>query len=126
MGRCAYFNTGVVYKFAFALQESDDIRRFSGLDITEDEDEDGYRHMWVRKWNLESARALLQTCSGMRVEPKWESYEHSKEGTESLRKDLSDTLLTGSPDESVFRYILGCLIVHQLMYTPVLVADYEE
>ena len=123
MGRWIHFNTGVDYKFAFAAQPSGDILKFSGLDITEEEGE--WRHMWVRKWNLESARALLQTCSGMQKEPKWEAYEQTKEGTESLRKDLHETLLKGSLDESVFRYILGCLIVHQLMYTPVLVADYE-
>ena len=123
MGRWAHFNTGVDYKFAFAAQPSGDILKFSGRDITEEDGE--YRHMWVRKWNLDSARALLQTCSRMQKEPVWDSYEQTKEGTESLLKDLGDTLLTGSPNESVFRYILGCIIVHQLTYTPVLVADYE-
>lgn len=123
MGRSAYFNTGVVYKFGD--QDSEDILKFSGLDITEDEDDDGLRHMWVRKWNLESARALLQTCSGMQKEPKWDSYEQTQEGSESLLKDLRETLVTGETDASVHRYILGCIIYHQLLYTPVLVAEYE-
>ena len=123
MGRWAFFNTGVEYKFAFATQPSGDILKFSGQDITEEDGE--YRHMWVRKFDLEAVRALLQMSSEMCVEPKWESYEQTKEGTHSLLADLHATLLSGSPDESVFRYILGCLIYHQLLYTPVLVANYE-
>jgi hypothetical protein len=30
MGRLAYFSTGFEYKFAFALQESSDMREFGG------------------------------------------------------------------------------------------------
>lgn len=123
MGRWAYFNTGVDYKFAFASQPTGDILKFSGQDITEEDGE--YRHMWVRKFDLETVRALLQMTSEMYVEPKWESYEQTKEGTELLHQDLYNTLDTDGADETVYRYILGCLIYHQLLYTPVLVANYE-
>ena len=123
MGRWAFFNTGIEYKFALAVQPSGDILRFSGMDITEEEGE--WRHLWVRKWHLESAKALLSNAKGIFQEPKWDSYPETKEGTSDLLRDLYDTVGTGECDESVYRFILGCSIVHQLMYMPVLTANYE-
>jgi len=123
MGRWAFFNTGVEYKFAFAAQPSGDILCFAGNDITEEEDE--YRHVWIRKWHIDSVRALLKSWSGMHVEPKWDSYEQTADGTRSLLTDLYNTLVTDATDELVYRYILGCVIYHQLLYTPVLTANYE-
>lgn len=123
MGRWAFFNTGVEYKFAFATQPSGDILQFSGIDITEEEGE--WRHMWVRKWHLESVRALLSNHRRTFPEPTWDSYEDTQKGSQSLLSDLRSTLVTESCDESIHRYILGCIIYHQLRYTPVLTVTYE-
>lgn len=123
MGRWAFFNTGVEYKFAFATQPTADILRFSGLDITEEEGD--WRHIWIRKWHLESVHALLHNVKGLFQEPKWDSYPETKEGSESLLKDLRATLVTTDCEESIHRYILGCVILHQLRYTPVLTVTYE-
>ena len=34
MGRCAFFSTGLEYKFGFGTQESSDIRLFGGVIVT--------------------------------------------------------------------------------------------
>ena len=113
MGRYAFFNTGLEYKFMFAVQDSYDITRFGGMDLTDTVD-----HPAIL-WKTEDAlgiRAILIQLNGM--EPDWSLYERSIDGTERLRQHLR---ATNAPP----RYALGCIIYHQLLYSPILTATYE-
>lgn len=123
MGRYAFFNTGLEYKFVFATQDSEDILQFGGW----------FNNSWTEnpivKWSAAE--------DGPRILEKLRSIEHVLGYTEcefsAVSADLDGTYelkdnLEARKSHNIvahFRYILGCLIYHQLLYTPVLQAHFE-
>lgn len=127
MGRFANFNTGVEYKFAFGVQSSEDITTFGGMvNDTDDEQYNCYYsgHYWKDK--DEVFRHLNKFGEGF-ILPNFERYEKSMEGTYEL---LSDEPFHFNEDNqenkvNICRFILGCVIYHQLLYEPNLSVTYE-
>ena len=125
MGRYAFFSTGFEYKFAFGVQPSEDILLFGGNACFEDSDYGYLKHSWEKE-DMSLIEKKLQEClEWLGIDPvKFESYEKNNTGTYNLVYDLQH--LTKEHNEEVTaRYILGCAIYHQLLYTDALVADYE-
>lgn len=118
MGRYAFFNTGLEYKFVFALQESQDILRFGGW----------FNNSWTEnptvKWSAtEDSPSILEKLRHMEhtlglPECDFNAYSADIDGTHKLRDTLDN-------HNTLARYVLGCLIYHQLLYTPVLRAHFE-
>lgn len=125
MGRYAFFNTGLEYKFRFGLQPSEDILSFGG-----------YYNMNVDdprvKWDAEEeCTGILEKLRAIESENKWpevdfDGFSKDYDGTSKLRFHLWDQedKVAGSDVEKV-RYHIGCLIYHQLLYTPKLSAHFE-
>lgn len=135
MGRYAFFNTGVEYKFGFACQGSGDILLFGGLgnfgsDITqqyfEDEEYEDPYHEWSQK-DKEIILSRLQTLAKkLGIESiDFTLYDKSVEGTSKVRYAIYD--LVQEKDERLgYMYLLGCIIYHQLLYTDKLTVHYEN
>lgn len=122
MGRYAFFNTGLEYKFGFGIQESTDMEEFGGkLKILGDNDGE-------ITWSVEDIPAIrvciktLEDCLGFE-EFSVEKYEKSLKGTLNLKSDLYEIL--DMSDKESYTYILGFLIYHQLLYTSPLVVRFE-
>ncbi len=124
MGRYAFFNTGLEYKFGFGIQNSEDIFRFGGCgNIHGRYNNDNPYHEWDAsdkeyiKQNLEELEAMLNL-----LPCPFERFEKTLNGTYDLRYSLD----SDHDNRTLFyQYILGCLIYHQLLYTPNLRATYE-
>ena len=128
MGRYAFFNTGVEYKFAFAIQSSVDMVKFAGS-------EEGVQgavayHQWERedipfiKMRLEALQDAIHAESA----PDFGKYKKTLEGTQKLHRDLCESFTVCASEELVeitYEYILGCLIYHQLLYQVPLTVKYE-
>jgi hypothetical protein len=56
---------------------------------------------------------------------KIEQYDKTMDGSYKLSSDLYTLYSTDHDEKIIATYILGCLIYHQLLYTEILVADYE-
>ena len=126
MGRYAYFNTGFDYKFAFGIQESDDILHFGGkVD----------RESLVVEWTPEDKPFIMSQLESFGegfVIPDFESFEKSSVGTlelylqEYLRKAPTRLFeYAGDPVDDIACFTLGCVIYHQLLYKSDLSARYE-
>lgn len=116
MGRYAYFNTGFEYKFLYAVQESTDIHLFKGC-VSKEE--------CVHIWDDSERRAIRKIILTFPFpEPVWSDYEKTVDGTRELLSELMETVPTQDL-EYLARYTLGCVIYHQLLYTPVLKAKYQ-
>lgn len=123
MGRWAFFNTGLEYKFVFALQQSLDILQFNGW----------FNNSWdenpIVKWSAaEEEERILEKLRHMEAvlglpERDFTKYSADLEGTEDLKSDLYEDWI--SDNKARVRYVLGCLIYHQLLYKPVLEARFE-
>lgn len=113
MGRYAFFNTEFEYKFSFGIQPSDDIELFGGY-ITRDYniDDNCMEHTWT------SEDKSFIVCQINSYNINFEIYEKNLKGTQQLYHYLCDTI-----SNSTIR--LGCVIYHQLLYTPVLTCRYE-
>jgi hypothetical protein len=125
MGRWVYFNTGVEYKFAFATQSSADITLFGGQDDGEDEAHGYYFWSWSACCDEERC---LRNIRRMERDNGWgaldfDQWDKNEEGSMKLRNEIYD-LITGN-EETRFRYILGCLIYHQLLWCRELSCHYE-
>ena len=121
MGRYAFFNTGFEYKFTFAVQESHDILTFGG-EYNLDEDDPNVE--WVAEEDL---AGILEKLRRLEEGPAidFEKFGKNLDGTHDLMNHLWD-LSKDTADEVVHaRYRLGCLIYHQLLYTPELSAGFE-
>ncbi len=123
MGRYANFNTGLEYKFGFAIQESSDITCFGGQDLSTDGD-------LVHVWKAEDAPKALDMILTLRAvleapEIRWDEFPQTLDGTEALRQHLYESLFQGGTRALHYRLFLGCLIYHQLLYMPILSANYE-
>jgi len=101
MGRYAFFNTEFEYKFAFAMQDSSDIKLFGGVG------EEGLR-TWTQDDKIYIYELLKKICD-------FEAYEKNLDGTYALQHDLTMD----------YTIKLGCLIYHQLLYTDVLSCTYD-
>jgi hypothetical protein len=128
MGRYAFFNTGLEYKFAFAIQSSVDMVKFAG---SEEGIQGGDAH---HQWNSEDLpfiKRRLDDIQGVVATtsiPDFSKYKKTLRGTEKLHNDLRDAFrVCASEDlvEMTHEYILGCLIYHQLLYQVPLTVKYE-
>ena len=130
MGRYAFFNTGFEYKFWFGTQPSEDILEFYG-----DFDKDSYDNQsgqyiisWEASLDKDRIRKRLDKMtvkhSGLPV-VGWTNFPPHLDGTYTLR-DYVTTNTTGIVDAKVHaKYVLGCLIYHQLTYKEELECDFE-
>ena len=125
MGRYAFFTSGLEYKFRFGVQPSEDITLFGG----EIGDENYHHGYFTQKWTSDDVPIVKQKVDSLLEwigEPiKFEDYEKSLEGTHTLHSRLNELYESHPSEELVARYILGCLIYHQLGYCKVLQTDYE-
>ena len=126
MGRYAFFNTGLEYKFRFGVQPSEDITLFGG-ESSDINFEGGYgTQTWDAIHFPEIEKGLKRVLEWLGEEPvNWDIYEKSLKGTHDLYDDLYNLYKKDHREDLVARYILGCLIYHQLLYYKVVQADYE-
>jgi hypothetical protein len=123
MGRYAFFNTGLEYKFAFAVQPSEDILKFGGTpDFV-------YQGDNKHSWSIVDQKRILDRLRDIEIslglpETNFDLYEKNLEGTHMLRHDLWDIGVNNM--ELLATYILGCLIYHQLLYKRDLNCTYES
>lgn len=127
MGRYAFFNTGFEYKFAFGIQNSDDILLFGGLGnpfgsaVSE-----GPYHEWKSSTDssyvLEKIHQIEEDIDLSEVE--FSDFSANLDGTHELKSYLSN-LYDRYDNKAIAKYILGCAIYHQLIYKDVLTVEYE-
>lgn len=120
MGRYAYFNTNFEYKFLFGVQPSEDIRGFGGVIQYE-----------TVKWSEQDKEYILDRLkdilSWLCIElVDFTKYEKNVDGTHTMVCDLYKFYGEDLPTEVVAKYILGCVIYHQLLYTETLDVHYEN
>lgn len=121
MGRYAFFNTGIEYKFAFATQESSDITMFGGRP-----GDKPLTWSWLAQRDLPKVVACieyLQSLLGLSKGVDIEAYEKTADGTQSLLFHIHDSI--SEKGLISLRYLLGCAIYHQLLYRQELEAEYE-
>lgn len=123
MGRYAFFNTGYEYKFAFAVQESEDIQRFGGQDVST-------RNELAHSWTPEDIETIREELRDYKEHydikfPKLEDFPKTETGTWSISTVMYE-LNKNTDDWSTFYTArLGFLILHQLQYEPNLHVHYE-
>ena len=127
MGRYAFFNTELEYKFRFGVQPSEDIRTFGGImrhDLYKGGD---FHHEWEQK----DMPFILQELNDMLEYreiplPEFETYEKNRDGTSNLKWKLEEYYTERNySEEFIARFILGCILYHQLMYVEKLSVQYE-
>ena len=119
MGRYAFFNTELEHKFAFGIQPSSDITEFGGTG-----DYNG-NHTWTSEDIPFVQQELRDLELWLEIEPfDFTKYEKNLEGTQTLRYELEEKI---NKMDGVIqsKYVLGCLIYHQLLYTEKLTVHYE-
>lgn len=114
MGRYAFFNTGLEYKFKFALQSSNDMLCFEGLSYN-GRYEDELTHIW-KKTDEIKIKEKLDNCFETEIDIT--KFEKNLSGTYDLREHLD--AITDN-----YTYVLGYLIYHQLQYVDELSVNYE-
>ena len=128
MGRYANFNTGFKYKFVFGVQPSDDITQFGGdLNDTDDAEYNSYYsgHVWKDE-DKNKIMSILKDFGEGFVVPDFSRYETSVEGTYVMYYNLLEEIIEhNSKVEEFFKFVLGCLIYHQLLYESYLSVQYE-
>jgi hypothetical protein len=122
MGRYAYFSTGFEYKFAFAIQDSEDIMLFGGVGNFMHEEKEPY-HEWEKERDFEYIARQLKKLDIKEVD--FEQYTKNTDGTEALWTELCELYKQDFDKKIVAKFILGCLLYHQLMYTETLNVTYE-
>lgn len=127
MGRYASFNSGLEYKFRFGVQPSEDIRSFGGVLSYENYGECGdLTHNWTQGDKSTIQIELKALLEWLGIEPvQFEIYEKNLDGTHELLHALYELYKTDHNEELVARYIIGCCIYHQLLYTEALKVNYE-
>lgn len=115
MGRYAFFNTGIEYKFKFAIQSSGDMLKFSGLSY-DGRDEDSLIHKW-KKTDAILIKEILDD-NPIVEDLDLTKFENNIKGTYDLKEYLESK-------SNNYTYILGYLIYHQLQYIDELEVDYE-
>lgn len=124
MGRYAFFNTELEYKFAFGIQPSEDILDFGGQDTTDYDDNHEPSHTWAE----EDKEDVLSEIRHLEDFYNFKSFDFSKykkdlDGTYQLRRDFEKTYEYF--DAHHYKYLLGLLIYHQLEYKSPLIVHYE-
>jgi hypothetical protein len=114
MGRYAFFNTGLEYKFKFALQSSEDMLYFAGVSYN-GRDENELVHIW-NKTDLIKIKEKLYDYYAEEVDLT--KFEKNLSGTYDLKYHLEQ--ITDN-----YTYVLGYLIYHQLHYVDELSVNYE-
>ncbi len=127
MGRYAFFNTTLEYKFRFGIQESADIRSFGGIIRHQVYKSGDLHHEWEQKDLPYIFRELELLIAYTDIPmPDFETYEDNIQGTYTLRWEIEKNLLNPNySEERIARFILGCIIYHQLLYTQTLQVQYE-
>lgn len=127
MGRYAFFNTGFEYKFWFGIQGSDHIRWFGGYVSVEDWDKHDFQHAWEVEDDTPVALGEIRKLEAEHGIPAidFEPFEKTLDGTHALRTFLRDNIPDSLNENTQALYMLGCLIYHQITYTPNLTATYE-
>jgi hypothetical protein len=129
MGRYAFFNTEFEYKFAFGLQDSDDIETFGGFTVQQASDPEQIWSEHDMSFILEELHDLLDFHAiNENIRDYIESEQFSKDvkGTYMLSAALYKNFKERFESEVIFyRFRLGCLIYHQLLYKKDLKAVYE-
>ena len=116
MGRYAFFNTTLEYKFWFGSQPSEDIEKFGGWIKYINDGERKIR--WTQEDTTEVLKKVRQLETSLGLEPcDFAKFEKSLDGTHELRDELDIA------DSSL--YLIGALIYHQLLYKEILEAEYE-
>ncbi len=125
MGRYAFFNTGLEYKFRFGVQPSADIRMFGGRICNELYEGLDFHHEWEKKDKIFVLEQLQSLQEWLGESVNFEMYEKNVQGTFQLKSDLYDLYEKDHNEELLARYILGCCIYHQLLYMEKLEVAYE-
>lgn len=123
MGRYAFFNTGFEYKFAFAVQPSEDILKFGGKPTFVYEGDN--KHEWTiidRKLILGKLRDIEESLA--LPELNFELYEKTIKETSNLYHTIYTLCIDNL--ELLATYRLGCIIYHQLLYKHDLNCIYES
>lgn len=125
MGRYAFFNTEVEYKFAFGVQGSGDIQEFGGQDTT---DYENVRYEPSHKWTEDDKEDVLSEIRHLEDFYDFKPFNFSKykkdlDGTYQLRRDFEKKY--PYLDVHHYKYLLGLLIYHQLEYMTPLTVQYE-
>jgi hypothetical protein len=125
MGRYAFFSTGLEYKFRFGVQESYDMCRFGGV-LSETIPNAHYTQAWTES-DRSTALAKVQELAEFLGDPvpDFSVFEKSLEGTYQLRDALYPLYTEDHSEELVARFLLGCLLYHQLLYTDPLQVEFE-
>ena len=95
MGRYANFSTGFEYKFAFAIQASQDITKFGGSALLELHNLYEKHHIWRKYADFQT---VWDRLVGVDYVPEKElrefvvTYEKTLEGTERLCHEIYDFL----------------------------------
>jgi hypothetical protein len=114
MGRYCFFNTGMEYKFGFAVQSSSDILLFGGKPFASGDD---YGHIWTAADKEEIEKTLAGIAKVFGIEEVCLSgFSADVKGTWALLSAIHAEHPT---------YLLGAIILHQLQYQTPLVARYE-
>jgi hypothetical protein len=116
MGRYAFFNTGLEYKFKFAIQSSSDMLDFEGLSSYGGNDDEMY-HSWKKTDEIKIKKTLDEYYEDKVDLTK---FEKNLNGTYDLKEYL-ETIT----DIRECGYVLGYLIYHQLQYVDELSVKYE-
>jgi hypothetical protein len=125
MGRYAFFNTELEYKFAFGVQGSGDIQEFGGQDTTDYENKT-YEpsHRWIEEDKEDVLSEIRYLEDFYDFEPfDFSKYKKDLDGTYDVRRDFEKTYLY--LDIHHYKYLLGLLIYHQLEYMTPLTVQYE-
>jgi hypothetical protein len=129
MGRYASFSTGLEYKFWFGIQESYDIKKFYGEfdEYSYDEYTGQYHISWKATLDKERIQKKLEQMrekfAGLPV-IQFDSFDASIYGTYELRTYITESV-KGVDEKVHCKYVLGCLIYHQLLYENDLECDFE-
>ena len=126
MGRYAFFTTNLEYKFRFGVQDSSDIRRFGGVASYENVEQGYLTHSWSQSDKETIETELKEVLNWLGEDPvDFGNYEKNMDGTLRLKSALYTLYRSDHSEELVSRYILGCLLYHQLLYSETFSADYE-
>lgn len=114
MGRFLEFSTGFYYKMFFGVQKTTDINYFMGYFT-------GGSHeveMFYCRWNIEKINLILEKIKSLNILnfdlENIKNYEKTSEGTLKLYQDILKII--NHNDENMVKFILGCIIYHQLLY----------
>jgi hypothetical protein len=128
MGRYAFFSTGFEYKFGFGFQGSEDMTTFGGEEKSYSDEEQA--HSWTEEDKptvLEELQDILDFHgSDADLQKLIVGFPANLKGTSELSSAIYHQFEKAIVSESLFfRFCLGCLIYHQLIYEPNLDVQYE-